>query len=138
MKHLRQLGKRNNFNTQEELVTNTAELQVLESELALLQSNVEERVNDLKMWKDKIDAESNKPENLKAWGQPVCAKLNKLLHKYGIGRSATFGGDLDGNDCRRLMGFTGDIIGELLTYVLQKEDSRVQGISDEHISQMSA
>jgi hypothetical protein len=63
-------------------------------------------------------------KNLKHYSKPVKSKLEKVLRKYGIDYAAYHGGELVGNDCRKLLGcaklITEDLKEVLLLVVEEK------------------
>jgi hypothetical protein len=65
-----------------------------------------------------LKVEKNKPENSKAFGQPVRATIDDVLKRHGIDRGAHFGGALEGNGCRKLLSAATDIIQEFKAYIL--------------------
>ena len=82
-------------------------------------------------------AERKKPENGKAFGQPINAKMDEVLKKNGIDRAAQFGGTIEGNGARTLMEKCGAIINEVEEHVLQAA-TRVAGTDGEirHVGMM--
>jgi hypothetical protein len=115
---------------EQQLIIN--ELEATEEEQQTLQDKVKASKDALSCAKERFAKEKNDRANSKAFGQPVHAKLDKILSEHGIDRSAMFGGAIDGNACRRLMGNAESIVDSIQEFVLQHE-SRVQGISDESI-----
>jgi hypothetical protein len=83
----------------------------------------------LKQAKKKFSDEKKKPENSKAFGQPLRAKCDEILKKKGIDRAAQFGGDLEGNGVRRLMAEATVIIDDIELAMLEMD--RVAGTDDE-------
>ena len=70
------------------------------------------------------------------WGQPLRSKVDEILFEHGINRStAVFGGALDGNDLRKLMGQASSILCEFMEYILNSPiiTRRTTGVSDEKI-----
>jgi hypothetical protein len=108
------------------------ELQLLEEEQKQLQDIVDTHKQSLAEAKKRLVVEQGKEENSKAWGQPIRAKVDEVMYNHGIDRSAAFGGKIDGNDCRRLMGNAHTIVQEVMEFVLASE-SKVEGMSDELI-----
>jgi hypothetical protein len=113
-----------------ELVAN--ELADMEEEQQLLQQATDKNKESLAKAKEKLSTEKKLDANSKAFGQPVHAKLDEILYKHGIDRSGMFGGAIDGNACRRLMGQASSIVSEIQDFVLQQE-SRIAGITDDSI-----
>ena len=64
-------------------------------------------------------AERKKPENGKAFGQPINAKMDEVLKTNGIDRAAQFGGTIEGNGSRILMARSNAIINEMEEHVLE-------------------
>jgi hypothetical protein len=81
--------------------------------------------------------ESKKPENGKAFGKPINAKMDKVLKKNGIDRAAQFGGTIEGNGSRTLMEKCHAIIDKMEEHVL-RVPTRVTGTDDEiqHVGMM--
>jgi hypothetical protein len=75
-------------------------------------------------------AEKKKPENGKAFGQPINAKMDDILKKNGIDRAAMFGGTIEGNGTRKLMDNADAIIDEMEDHVLQSQ-TRFAGTDEE-------
>ena len=48
-------------------------------------------------------ADKKKPENGKAFGQPVNAKMDEVLKKNGINQATQFGETIEGNGALNLM-----------------------------------
>jgi hypothetical protein len=97
-------------------------------------------VDDLKKQSDeakqRLKDERNKPENSKAFGQPVRATIDDVLKRHGIDRGAHFGGALEGNGCRKLLSAATDIIAEVEAYVLGlPAEQRVVG-TDKEVSEV--
>jgi hypothetical protein len=63
--------------------------------------------------------ERKKPENGKAFGQSINAKMDEVLKKNGIHQAAMFGGTIEGNGARKLMVKANAIIKEMKEHVLQ-------------------
>jgi hypothetical protein len=84
-----------------------------------------------------LAVERKKPENGKAFGQPINAKMDEVLKKNGIDRAAQFGGTIEGNGARTLMEKCVPIINEMMEFVLQAP-TRVVGTDDEirHVGNM--
>jgi hypothetical protein len=75
-------------------------------------------------------AEKKKPENKKAFGQPINAKMDEVLKKNGIDQAAMFGGTIEGNGARKLMENTDAIINKMEEHVLNAP-TRFAGTNDE-------
>ena len=110
---------------------------IVESELAdigeeriRLQDAVPAAKNDYGEAKKVFSAEKKKPENGKAFGQPINAKMDDILKKNGINQAAMFGGTLEGNGARKLMDNADAIIGEMEEHVLQSP-TRFAGTDEE-------
>jgi hypothetical protein len=82
-------------------------------------------------------AEKEKPENGKAFGQPINAKMDEVLKTNSIDRAAQFGGTIEGNGARTLMEKCGAIINKVEEHVLQAA-TRVAGTDGEirHVGMM--
>ena len=135
MKYLRHhLNRRMRILDDEKQNTSEVELEDLEQQLTALQTNMEDSGSTVTRLKKELEEEGKKPENSKAWGQPLRSKLDDILFEHGIDRSAAFGGALDGNDCRKLMGQASSILGEFREYILNSPIARrTEGVSDEKI-----
>jgi len=93
-------------------------LKSIGDERHLLQEAVESSKEKLRGAKSTFAKAKSQPENSKADGQPLRAKIDETLKKYGIDRAAQFGGDIEGNGARKLMSECTDIIGDIEKYVL--------------------
>ena len=71
--------------------------------------------------------------NGKAYGQPVRKGIEEILRNYGIDKGAAFGGDLQGNAVRKLMGKASTIIEEVKKFMLLQEtlESRQIGTAEQ-------
>jgi hypothetical protein len=110
---------------------------ILESELAdiaeertRLQDAVPQTKNANGEAKKAFLEEKKKPENGKAFGQPINAKMDEVLKKSGIDRAAMFGGTIEGNGARKLMDNADAIINEMEEHVLQST-TRFAGTNEE-------
>jgi hypothetical protein len=110
---------------------------IVESELADIveeRNNLQDRVpatkNDFAEAKKQFAEERKKPENGKAFGQPINAKMDEVLKKNGIDRAAMFGGTIEGNGARKLMESADAIINEMEEHVLQST-TRFVGTDEE-------
>ena len=86
-----------------------------------------------------LAAERKKPENGKAFGQPVNSKVDDALKREGVDRAAQFGGTIEGNGARMLIKKCVTIIDEMVEFVLQAPAAtRVAGMDEEvrHVGQM--
>jgi hypothetical protein len=82
------------------------------------------------MWKPrKFSEEKKKPENEKAFGQPINAKMDEVLKKNGIDRNAMFGGTKEGNGARKLMDNADAIITEM---EFAGTDEEIRHVADTH------
>jgi hypothetical protein len=110
---------------------------IVESEIAdiveertRLQDAVPTTKNDYAEAKKVFSEEKKKPENGKAFGQPINAKMDEVLKKNGIDRAAMFGGTIEGNGARKLMDNADAIITEMEEHVLQSP-TRFAGTDEE-------
>jgi hypothetical protein len=120
------------------------EQELLDNELQDLYDEQEKYEEGVKLYKTRLAAAKaqlkeamQKPENQKAFGQPVFAKLDSILKEYGIDRSAMFGGAIQGNGCRKLMEHATSILFAIREHVLNSP-SRIVGIPDEDIRRCCA
>ena len=86
---------------QQELIR--ADLVRIEAEIEKLQEEVDSCKVAKEVSKEIFEREASKDENSSVHGQPIQKQIENILH-YGIDKGATFGGDLQGNACLRLMG----------------------------------
>eukprot|EP00957_Ditylum_brightwellii_P136516 10411055-Ditylum_brightwellii.AAC.1 len=93
----------------------------MEEQLEVLQNKIEKNQESVAGYKKQLDAKKKEDVNSKAHKQPIQAKMDEILYKYGIDRSGAFGGAIDGNGCSRLMGNAAPIIGELMEFVLASQ-----------------
>jgi hypothetical protein len=107
-----------------------AELADIGEERSRLQDAVPAAKNDYAEARKVFAAEKKKPENGKAFGQPINAKMDDILRKNGIDRAAMFGGTIEGNGARKLMDNADAIIDEMEEHVLSST-TRVAGTDDE-------
>jgi hypothetical protein len=98
-----------------------AELVFIDRERILLQNHVDQLRDRLKQSRQQFNNEKKKPENGKAFGQPLRAKSDKILKERGIDRAAQFGGDLEGNGIQKLMTEAISIIDDIEEQVLGME-----------------
>jgi hypothetical protein len=97
-------------------------------------------INELKKHSDeakqRLKDKRNKPENSKAFGQPVRVTINDVLKRHGIDRGAHFGGALEGNGCRKLLSAATDILEEVKAYVLGLPPEQQLVGTDEEVSKV--
>jgi hypothetical protein len=128
----------NNINlTDEDQLVLEAELSDIFDERALLQDSVPRTKNEHAQARKLFADERRKPENGKAFGQPINAKMDEVLKKNGIDRAAQFGGTIEGNGARRLMDKCVAIINEMNATVLLAA-TRVAGTDEQirHVGNM--
>jgi hypothetical protein len=101
-KDLKQEQKRTALSVEEILVVEL-ELSGIIDKQTLLQDAVPKTQALQSQAKKRFAAESKKPENEKAFGQPMNAKMNEVLKRNGINRAAQFRGTIEGNGARTLM-----------------------------------
>jgi hypothetical protein len=128
-KDLKRQQKSNNLSNEDRLTVELELSDILE-ERNLLQDAVPHTKSQHAEAKKRFAAEKKKPENGKAFGQPINAKMDEVLKKNGIDRAAQFGGTIEGNGARILMEKCIEIIDEMEEYVLQAP-TRVAGTDDE-------
>jgi hypothetical protein len=101
------------------------EKQALQNEVDKFKVEKEETENELK-------TEKTKPQNGKEFGQPVRAFVDEVMKEHGIDRGAHFGGKLEGNSCRKLMGVAVDLVNRIEEHVLALPvEQRVVGTDDD-------
>jgi type II secretory pathway component PulF len=101
-KDLKRQQKRNTLSDADRVIV-VSELADIVEERTHLQAAVHETKNNYVQAKKVFAAEKKKPENGKAFGQPINAKMDEVLKKNGIDRAAMFGGTMEGNGARKLM-----------------------------------
>jgi hypothetical protein len=69
--------------------------------------------------KQRLKVEKYRPENSKAFGQPVCVTINDVVKRHGIDQGARFGRALDGTGCRKLLSAATNIIEEVKGFILR-------------------
>jgi hypothetical protein len=111
------------------------EIKALEDDEQALRLGIAATTKQMETTDSTLRAERKRPENSKEFGQPVRAQFDQILLDKGIDRSAMFGGDIDGNDCRRLMANAEEIVDTFCQFVLN-HPSRIQGISNEIIEKV--
>jgi hypothetical protein len=112
---------------------------IIETDLEEVCEEKQALQNEVDKWKvEKEDAEKAlkiekaKPENGKEFGQPVRAFVDEVMKGHGIDRGAHFGGKLEGNSCRKLMGVAVDLVDRIEEHVLALPvEQRVVGIDDD-------
>jgi hypothetical protein len=105
--------------------------QVLQDEVDNCKVRKEEAEKDLKI-------EKAEPQNGKEFGQPIRAFVDEVMKGHGIDRGAHFGGKLEGNSCRKLMGVAVDLVNTIEDHVLVLPvEQRVVG-TDEEIREVIA
>ena len=101
---------------------------------------LQENLDNLKIAKERAEAkfqdEGNKAENSKQFGQPVRAFVDNVLRKRSIDRAVQHGGKLEGNQCRKLLRYSKEILLEIKEFVLSRPaECRVVG-SDTDIEEV--
>lgn len=94
-----------------------SELDDIQADRKVLEAEVGRLVKILDAANLTLKGEKKKEENGKAFGQPLNAKMDDILRKHGIDRGHVFGGDIDGNACRRLMENASSIVDDIESYV---------------------
>jgi hypothetical protein len=117
-KELKRRSRRNDLSDEDRLIVEI-EMADIVAERTNLQAAVPHAKAALAQAKMKLAAERKKPENGKAFGQPINARMDKILKKNGIDRAAMFGGTIEGNGARMLMQKCVAIIDEMVEEVLQ-------------------
>ena len=100
-----------------------ADLDRINGEVIRLQEVVDSCKETKEATKETFDQEASKDENSKAYGQPIRKGIEQILKKHGIDKGAAFGGDLQGNACRKLMEKANMIIEEVKEYMTLPETS---------------
>jgi hypothetical protein len=119
-------------------VTVELELSDIGEERTRLQDAVPASKNKFAEAKKVFAEERKKPENGKAFGQPINAKMDEVLKKNGIDHAAMFGGTIEGNGVRKLMANADAIIQEMEEHVLQSPtrfagtDEEIQHVGETH------
>ena len=135
MKECRKALRRSGANAlgpvQQELVT--SDLERIEAEIERLQEEVDSCKVSKELSKEAFEREASKDENSKAFGQPIRKKIEAVLKKHGIDKGAAFGGNLQGNACRKLMQKASTIVDEIKDYMCLPETAatRVVGTDEE-------
>lgn len=101
---------------------------------------LQDNLDQLKIAKERAEAtfqeERNKPENSKQFGQPVRAFVDDVLRKKNIDRAVQHGGKLEGNQCRKLLRYSKEILLEIKEFILSRPaECRVVG-SDSEIEEV--
>jgi hypothetical protein len=128
----RRLLRHKNTMTEEEAANLETNLGQLEAERTALQKNLD----TLKNTKHNVEAafrvEVDKPENSRNFGQPLRAFIDDVLRKYSIDRAVQHGGKLEGNQCRKLLSKSGEILLEIKQYICSRPpEFRIVGTDDE-------
>ena len=130
-KDLKRQRKRNDLSDADRAIVEIEMVDVAE-ERTLLQDAVPRTKAEHVEAKQLLAAERKKPENGKAFGQPVNSKMDDVLKREGIDRAAQFGGTIEGNGARVLMEKCVTIIDEMVEFVLQAPAAtRVAGTDEE-------
>ena len=95
----------------------TADLDRINSEISRLQEEVDSCKEAKEATKETFNQEASKDENSKAYGQPIRKGIEQILKRHGIDKGAAFGGDLQGNACRKLMEKAATIVDEVKEYM---------------------
>ena len=130
-KALRRSGRNALGQVQHDVVR--SEVEQIEGEIDKLQEEVDSSKVAKEMAREVFEREASKDENSKAFGQPVRKKIEEILKKHGIDKGAAFGGDLQGNACRKLMEKASTIVDEVKVFMCLPETAatRVIGTDDE-------
>jgi hypothetical protein len=128
-KDLKRQQKRNTLSDADRVIVES-ELADIVAERNRLQDAVPATKHNHAQAKKMFAAEKKKPENGKAFGQPINAKMDEVLKKNGIDRAAMFGGTIEGNGARKLMENADAIINEMEEHVLEAP-TRFSGTDDE-------
>jgi hypothetical protein len=108
------------------------ELQEIKEERISIQTEIDQYKNDIDDAKSSFREEKKRPENSKAFGQPVRAKADELLKEQGIDRANHFGEDVEGNGIRKLMAAALEFVSRLKDYVLSlPAEQRISGTDAE-------
>jgi hypothetical protein len=136
-KDLKRQQRRNTLSDEDRLIVES-ELSDIVEERTLLQDAVPRTKAENVIAKKLFSDERKKPQNGKAFGQPINAKMDEVLKKNGIDRAAQFGGTIEGNGARILMEKCVSIINEIEEHVLLQGESRLGGTDDEirHVGEM--
>ena len=128
-KELKRRSRRNDLSDEDQLIVEIEMADII-AERTHLQAAVPHTKAALAQAKLELAAERKKPENGKAFGQPINARMDEILKKNGIDQAAMFGGTIEGNGARILMQKCVAIIDEMVEEVLQAP-TRVAGTEDE-------
>lgn len=128
----RRLLRQRNTMTEEEAANLETNLGQLESEQTALQKNVD----TLKIKKHDVEAafrmEVEKPENSRNFGQPLRAFIDDVLRRHSIDRAVQHGGKLEGNQCRKLLSKSAEILLEIKQYICSRPpEFRIVGTDEE-------
>ena len=111
------------------------DLEKIDLEVARLQEMVDSYKIAREAAKEAFNSEAARDANSKAFGQPIRKGIEEILKKHGIDKGAAFGGDLQGNACRKLMQKATAIVDEVKNFMLMPETAatRVVGTDDDII-----
>ena len=109
----------------------TVDLEKIETEIARLQEDVDSCKESREASKETFEREAAKDENSKAFGQPIRKAIEQILKKHGIDKGAAFGGDIQGNACRKLMEKAGAIVDEVKQYMTLPETAATRVVGTE-------
>ena len=110
--------------------------EVLTREKQLYENRIETLQQELADKKKNFSKEAAAEENSKAFGQPLRAKIDDILRKYGIDRAAQFGGDIEGNGCRKLMENSISIVAEIKEYIKNQSTTTIKYATNEEIFEL--
>jgi hypothetical protein len=135
-KDLKRQQKRNTLTDEDRLIVKS-ELSDIVEERTLLQDAIPRTKAESVLAKKQFREEKKKPENGKAFGQPINAKMDEVLKKSGIDQSVQFGGTIEGNGTQKLSENCDAIVDEMEEYVLQVT-ARIAGMDEEirHVGEM--
>jgi hypothetical protein len=118
-KDIKQQSKRNTLSDANRVIVELELADIVEERTRLLDA-VPSTKNVHSEARKQFIEERKKPENGKAFGQPINAKMDDVLKMNGIDRAAMFGGTIEGNGARtKLMENADAIINEMEEHVLQ-------------------
>ena len=107
-------------------------IQEMKEERISIQMEIDEYKNNIDDAKRRFKEEKKRPENSKAFGQPVQAKADELLKELGIDRANHFGEDIEGNGIRKLMGAGIEFVNRFKEFVLSlPAEQRIAGTDAE-------
>jgi hypothetical protein len=132
IKNCRRMLRMRNRLTAEEVAQFERELAQFEDEKKPLQDSMDTLKGRKEAISNGFKEEIKKSDNSKEFGQPVRAYIDNVLRDHGIDRAVQHGGKLEGNQCRKLLKESKEILEEIKQHILSRpQECRIAGTDEE-------